>query len=201
MRESKEFLQNDIRSERSGLDRIDALIVKELSADARIPRAELSLRVSLSAPSVADRVRRLEDPGVITGIDARIIPAKLGYGLTVLIRARSRPRCCREERRYRLVRAFRRDEHLDHTVVICRRTLRAPLDSLCAIKLGQMVATDTLRCPHPIVFRTSMRPARPLPQPCPEQGTILRSDRSGRTRLCPAGGPSRWPCSRNQRPS
>lgn len=87
----KEKTPNNLRSEESGLDSIDAAILRELCADARIARAELSRRVGLSAPSVADRVRRLEDVGVITGYGARIDPARLGYGLTILIRARPLP--------------------------------------------------------------------------------------------------------------
>ena len=87
----KERVPNNLRSEESGLDSVDAAILRELCADARIPRAELSRRVGLSAPSVADRVRRLEDVGIITGYGARIDPARLGYGLTILIRARPLP--------------------------------------------------------------------------------------------------------------
>lgn len=87
----KEVQSNVLRSEGTGLDAIDAAILRELCADARIPRAELSRRVGLSAPSVADRVRRLEDVGIITGYGARINPARLGYGLTILIRARPLP--------------------------------------------------------------------------------------------------------------
>lgn len=83
--------RNSLRNEGSGIDRIDAAILRELCADARLPRAELSRRVGLSAPSVADRVRRLEDIGVIAGYSARLDPAKLGYNLTVLIRARPLP--------------------------------------------------------------------------------------------------------------
>ncbi|MCG7522374.1 Lrp/AsnC family transcriptional regulator [Ruegeria sp. Ofav3-42] len=88
---SKDNARSHLRSENSGLDRMDAAILRELCADARIPRAELSRRVGLSAPSVADRVRRLEDLGIIMGYGARIDPARLGYGLTVLIRARPLP--------------------------------------------------------------------------------------------------------------
>ena len=87
----KEKASGSLRSEESGLDRIDAAILRELCEDARIPRAELSRRVGLSAPSVADRVRRLEDVGIVTGYGARIDPARLGYGMTILIRARPLP--------------------------------------------------------------------------------------------------------------
>jgi len=88
---TKEMKSDNLRSEETGLDAIDAAILRELCADARIPRAELSRRVGLSAPSVADRVRRLEDVGIITGYGARIDPERLGYGLTILIRARPLP--------------------------------------------------------------------------------------------------------------
>ena len=87
----KGMASDSLRSEVAGLDSIDAAILRELCADARIPRAELSRRVGLSAPSVADRVRRLEDVGIITGYGARIDPVRLGYGLTILIRARPLP--------------------------------------------------------------------------------------------------------------
>ena len=87
----KEKSSDNLRSEETGLDNIDAALLRELCADARIPRAELSRRVGLSAPSVADRVRRLEDVGIITGYGARIDPARLGYGLMILIRARPLP--------------------------------------------------------------------------------------------------------------
>lgn len=80
-----------LRSEDSETDPIDAAILRALWQDARITRAELARRVGLSAPSVADRVRRLEDLGIITGYRACIGPARLGYGLTVLIRARPLP--------------------------------------------------------------------------------------------------------------
>ncbi|MEL6103554.1 MAG: Lrp/AsnC family transcriptional regulator [Pseudomonadota bacterium] len=87
----KKKTSDSLRSDETGLDSIDAAILRELCADARIPRAQLSRRVGLSAPSVADRVRRLEDVGIITGYGARIDPARLGYGLTILIRARPLP--------------------------------------------------------------------------------------------------------------
>jgi len=87
----KAIQENNLQSDRSPLDRVDAAILRELSCDARIPRAELARRVGLSAPSVGDRIRRLEDTGVISGYRVQIDPLKLGYGLTVVIRARPLP--------------------------------------------------------------------------------------------------------------
>lgn len=87
----KAIKDNGLQFNDSPLDRIDAAILRELSSDARIPRAELARRVGLSAPSVGDRIRRLEDTGVIAGYSVQIDPSKLGYDLTVVIRARPLP--------------------------------------------------------------------------------------------------------------
>ncbi len=73
------------------LDAADGAILRELIADARLPLAELARRVKLSPPSVGERIRRLEDTGVITGYHAKIDPRCLGYALTVIIRARPSP--------------------------------------------------------------------------------------------------------------
>ncbi len=72
-------------------DAADAAVLRELLADARLPLAELARRVGLSPPSVSERVRRLEEAGVITGYHAKIDPARLGFSLTLVIRARPSP--------------------------------------------------------------------------------------------------------------
>jgi Lrp/AsnC family leucine-responsive transcriptional regulator len=79
------------RSSESTLDARDLAILRELATDARIARAELARRVGLSPPAVGERLTRLEESGVITGYRAEIDPARLGYGLSVLIRARPSP--------------------------------------------------------------------------------------------------------------
>jgi Lrp/AsnC family leucine-responsive transcriptional regulator len=76
------------QSSRTAFDSTDARIVEELQANARLTNAELGRRVSLSAPAVAERVRRLERDGVITGYHAEVDPKALGYGLGAIIRIR-----------------------------------------------------------------------------------------------------------------
>jgi Lrp/AsnC family leucine-responsive transcriptional regulator len=70
------------------LDQIDRRIIGELSTDGRVPFAELGRRVNLSSPAVAERVRRLESVGVITGYRAEIDPRALGYQLTAIVRVK-----------------------------------------------------------------------------------------------------------------
>jgi Lrp/AsnC family leucine-responsive transcriptional regulator len=74
------------------IDDTDRSLLEELQADARISLAELGRRVGLSAPSVADRIRRLEDAGVIRGYSADIDPRALGYDLAAVIRIRPHAR-------------------------------------------------------------------------------------------------------------
>ncbi|ADU46700.1 Lrp/AsnC family transcriptional regulator [Intrasporangium calvum] len=79
------------------VDRVDWHILSELQADARLSFNELSRRVKLSAPAVADRVRRLEEAGVIVGYHAQVDLERAGrpvravvvmdcYGPTCLLR-------------------------------------------------------------------------------------------------------------------
>lgn len=62
----------------SSLDGTDWQILRELQQDARLSFNELGRRVNLSAPAAAERVRKLEDKGVINGYSAQINPAKVG---------------------------------------------------------------------------------------------------------------------------
>jgi Lrp/AsnC family leucine-responsive transcriptional regulator len=48
--------------------------------------------VGLSSPAIADRLRRLEQEGVITAYRAEVDPRALGYGFGALIRIRPAPR-------------------------------------------------------------------------------------------------------------
>ena len=70
------------------LDDTDRQIIGELAGDGRISFAELGRRVSLSSPAVTERVRRLEQIGVITGYRAEIDPRALGYALTAIVRVK-----------------------------------------------------------------------------------------------------------------
>ena len=70
------------------LDAKDWQLLELLQADARTGYAELGRQVGLSAPAVAERVKRLEDTGVIRGYRTDIDPRKLGYAIEAVIRLR-----------------------------------------------------------------------------------------------------------------
>ncbi|MBD1388545.1 leucine-responsive transcriptional regulator Lrp [Neiella sp. HB171785] len=67
------------------LDRIDKRIVQELQFNGRISNVELARRIGLSPTPCLERVRRLEQQGVILGYQANIDPSKVGGSLLVFI--------------------------------------------------------------------------------------------------------------------
>jgi Lrp/AsnC family transcriptional regulator, leucine-responsive regulatory protein len=73
------------------LDDLDRRLLDILSGNARISLKELAQEAGLSSPSTADRLRRLEDRGVITGFTVGVNPATLGYTLQAVVRVRPMP--------------------------------------------------------------------------------------------------------------
>ena len=80
-----------LRFEDKDLDRIDAKLLAALVEDARISVAELARRVRLSPPSVSERLRRLEEAGVIEGYTVRVNPTALGLPIAAWLRVRPVP--------------------------------------------------------------------------------------------------------------
>jgi Lrp/AsnC family transcriptional regulator, leucine-responsive regulatory protein len=68
------------------IDDIDRKVLTELQEDGRISYAELGRRVGLTTPAVIERVRKLEDAGVITGYRAEIDASKVGLPIIAFIR-------------------------------------------------------------------------------------------------------------------
>lgn len=68
------------------IDEIDTTLLALLQADARTSYAELGRRVGLTTPAVIERVRKIEDAGIITGYRAEIDTAKVGLPITAFVR-------------------------------------------------------------------------------------------------------------------
>jgi Lrp/AsnC family leucine-responsive transcriptional regulator len=81
----------NLRSENRSMDATDIRLLNELNTDARTSIAELGRLVGLSAPSVAERIKRLEEAGVIEGYAAKINPKALGLPIAAWLRIRPIP--------------------------------------------------------------------------------------------------------------
>ena len=67
------------------MDQADRRIVDLLQRNARTTQSELARAVGLSQPAVAERIRKLEERGVITGYGARVDAAELGIDVAAFI--------------------------------------------------------------------------------------------------------------------
>ena len=72
----------------STLDRTDWRLLAELQRDGRASYAELARAVAMSASAVAERVRRLEESGVIAGYQATVNPERVGLTVMAFVRVR-----------------------------------------------------------------------------------------------------------------
>lgn len=68
------------------LDEVGLCLLEALQENARLSYSELGRIAGLSAPAVGERVRRLEEAGVITGYHAVVDPRALGLSITAFIR-------------------------------------------------------------------------------------------------------------------
>ncbi len=72
------------------LDRIDRQILALLQGDASMPIQQIAEQVGLSVNPCWRRIRQMEQAGVIQGRVALVNPEKVGLGLTVYVRVKTR---------------------------------------------------------------------------------------------------------------
>jgi Lrp/AsnC family transcriptional regulator, leucine-responsive regulatory protein len=70
-------------------DATDRAILKALQLEGRIALSELGRRIGLSQPAMSERVRRLEERGIIVGYGAKIDPRALGIATSAIMRLRT----------------------------------------------------------------------------------------------------------------
>lgn len=73
------------------IDETDRSILALLQQDARMANAEIARRVGLAPSAIFQRIRKLEENGVIQGYTARVNPRALGYGLVAFVRVQTAP--------------------------------------------------------------------------------------------------------------
>jgi Lrp/AsnC family leucine-responsive transcriptional regulator len=81
----------DLRSNDSGLDGVDAKLLHLLEANGRTSIADLARAVGMSAPSVAERLKRLEEASVIRRFTVEVDLDALGYLFAAYVRIRPAP--------------------------------------------------------------------------------------------------------------
>lgn len=78
-------------AEQAKLDDISWILLEALQENARLSYRELGERAGLTPPAVAERIRRLEQSGVVKGYRAVLDLAALGWPIIALVRLSPRP--------------------------------------------------------------------------------------------------------------
>lgn len=74
------------------IDDIDIKILAILQDNGRTPNVEIARRVGMAPSAILERIRKLEEKGVILGYTVRLDPAKLNQGLLAFILVRTEER-------------------------------------------------------------------------------------------------------------
>ena len=90
-RESRKRRSVSFELKNSQIDGVNVKILRELQGDPRLTMSELARRVGMSSPAVTERLRQLEDTGVIRGYRVDVNPAALGLPIAAYIRIRPNP--------------------------------------------------------------------------------------------------------------
>ncbi len=71
------------------IDTIHSKILEQLQINARISNTAIAKQVGISSPAVTERIKKLEDSGVIEGYYAKVSHFELGYHFRALITVRA----------------------------------------------------------------------------------------------------------------
>lgn len=71
------------------IDHLNLKILKCLQENARQSNAEIGRQVGISSPAVSERIKKMEDLGVIQGYSTLVSPFEIGYQLKALITLRA----------------------------------------------------------------------------------------------------------------
>ncbi len=137
------------------IDAVDRAILHELQSDARRPNKALAEAVGVSPSTMINRVRALEDHGVVRGYHADVDPAALNRSVQAMVSVRLRPKSPAT------VEAFLEAIWaLDETIAVSLVT--GPFDALIHVsvrdvgELSQMVLTSIASAPGVIDEQTSI---------------------------------------------
>ena len=74
------------------INAIDREIVRILQENARTSNAEIARRLEMAPSAILERIRKLEERGVIRGYSAQVDPEAVGLGVTAFVFVRSNER-------------------------------------------------------------------------------------------------------------
>jgi Lrp/AsnC family leucine-responsive transcriptional regulator len=151
------------------MDDVGWRILEELQADARISYSELGRRIGLSSPAIADRVRRMEEAGIITGYHIGVDPARIGLPITAIMRLRT------NDCRWAMEQIQASSEHLPEVLACYRVTGEDSLVLRVAVASMSHMERLVDRVRDYGYLTTSVVLSTPIADRCITQETVLQA--------------------------
>jgi Lrp/AsnC family transcriptional regulator, leucine-responsive regulatory protein len=147
------------------MDSTDRKILNILQSDARTPNAELARQVGMAPSAVLERVRKLEDRGVIRGYEARLDPKVLDLGLLAFVQVRTSERVGHPETSLRLkeIPEVQEVHHVAGEDCFLIKVRVANTDALQALLRDRIGAIPTVRSTNTTIVLQTVKESATLP--------------------------------------
>jgi Lrp/AsnC family transcriptional regulator, leucine-responsive regulatory protein len=147
------------------IDETDRQILDILQKDARTSNAEVARRVGMAPSAVFERIRKLEERGVITGYTARLDPHALGLGLLAFVFVRSDEKLGAPETEARLAEVPEAQEvhHIAGEDCFLVKVRAADTESLGRLLRERFGAIETVRSTKTTIVLQTIKETLELP--------------------------------------
>jgi len=147
------------------MDTTDRKILNILQSDARTPNAELARQVGMAPSAVLERVRKLEERGVIRGYEAKLDPKALDFGLLayVLVRTNESVGHPQSERALAEIPEVQEVHHVAGEDCFLLKVRVANTDALSALLRDRIGAVPTVRSTNTTIVLQTVKEVATIP--------------------------------------
>ena len=147
------------------MDSTDRKILNILQSDAKTPNAELARQVGMAPSAVLERVRKLEERGVIRGYEARLDAKALDFGLLayVLVRTNERVGHPHSERALADIPEVQEVHHVAGQDCFLLKVRVANTDALSALLRDKIGAIQTVRSTNTTIVLQTVKESATIP--------------------------------------
>ena len=147
------------------MDSTDRKILNILQSDARTPNAELARQVGMAPSAVLERVRKLEERGVIRGYEAKLDPKALDFGLLayVLVRTNESVGHPQSERALAEIPEVQEVHHVAGEDCFLLKVRVANTDALAALLRDRIGVVPTVRSTNTTIVLQTVKEVATIP--------------------------------------
>lgn len=149
------------------IDEIDAQILTIIQSDGRITNADIARAVGMAPSAVLERVRKLEQSGIITGYEARLNPKEISLGLLAFIFVRTDERLGAPEASRLLaeIPAVQEVHHIAGEDCFLVKVRAADTEALGALLREEFGAIPSIRSTRTTIVLSTVKETAQLPIP------------------------------------